>query len=90
MVLISMLFPESETISIAPRLALMPQAMFMPSNAGPAAVDVAVSCPFTANTISPFVPMSTNNVTPRNSASFAARMPEVMSAPTYADMIGGR
>ncbi len=63
---------------MAPRLALMPQAMFMPSKAGPAAVDVAVSCPFAASIISPLVPMSTNSVTPRCSASFVARMPDVM------------
>lgn len=63
---------------MAPRLALMPQAMFMLTKAGPAAVDVAVSCPFAASIISPLVPMSTNSVTPRCSASFVARMPDVM------------
>jgi hypothetical protein len=68
----------------------MPQAMFMPSKAGPAAVDVACSRPSRANTISPLVPISTNSVTPPAFGRSVESTPAVMSAPTNPEMSGGK
>ena len=56
--------------------------MFMPSNAGPAAVEVAESEPSRAMTISPLVPMSMNSTVPFCLSRREASTPEVMSGPT--------
>ena len=46
----------------------MPQEMFMPSKAGPAAVAEAVKRPLTARANSPLVPISMNRVAPPSAA----------------------
>jgi len=46
------LVPSILNCSTAPELALMPKVIFMPSNAGPAAVDEAISLPTVPKTIS--------------------------------------
>jgi phage replication initiation protein len=72
----------NETRSIAPEAARMPQEMFIPSKAGPAAVADAVSTPSTASANSPLVPMSMNSETPESLVRSTASIPTLMSAPT--------
>ena len=50
--------PSIETPVTAPSSARMPQEICAPSKAGPAAVEVVISSPSLASTISPLVPMS--------------------------------
>ena len=76
--------------SMAPVPALMPKVMFIPSKAGPAAVEEATRRPFSAITISPLVPISMKRVMPLRSWSLVASIPEVISAPTKPEMMGGR
>ena len=54
--------PSTTTFSMAPAAPRMPWRMRAPSKAGPAAVEAAQSFPSAESTISPLVPMSTNNV----------------------------
>lgn len=61
----------------------MPQLMFMPSRAGPAAQEQVTSSPASASTISPLVPMSMKSVRPEAGASRSqATTPDTMSPPT--------
>ena len=53
-----------ESLYRSPSPARMPQEMFIPSKAGPAAVEAALRRPFRARTISPLVPISTSRVVP--------------------------
>ena len=50
--------------SIAPSEALIPELIFIPSRAGPAAQEQLKSFPAFESTISPFVPMSINRTFP--------------------------
>ena len=53
--------PKSDAFAIAPGMPGMPQRIFPPSKAGPAATDVTNNPPGVRSAISPFVPMSKNN-----------------------------
>ena len=60
---------------MAPGTASMPQLMFMPSKAGPAAVDVVTNSPPFLRTISPFVPRSMNSPAPGSAGEFRGHEP---------------
>ena len=74
--------------STAPSWARIPQLMFIPSRAGPAAQDAAKSSPFRDRTISPFVPMSMNRTLSFASVRSAVTIPATMSPPTNEEICG--
>ena len=79
---------SSRTWSIAPAAPRMPQRIFAPSNAGPAAVEQAMRRPPEVSAISPFVPMSMSRTVPLSwSKRVESRHPTV-SAPTKPAMFG--
>lgn len=80
---------DSVTLSMAPSAPRIPMEIPTPSKAGPAAVEQTVSFPSCHRAISPLVPMPAKRaVLP--SQSCVARIAQVMSAPTKAEIQGGR
>ncbi len=79
---------SKETCVIAPATARLPQAICAPSNAGPAAAEVAASTPPRASTISPLVPMSRAREVPSAAGRPSATITPTVSAPTKAEISG--
>ncbi|MPN31210.1 hypothetical protein SDC9_178684 [bioreactor metagenome] len=67
--------------SIAPSPALIPQLIFIPSNAGPAAHEHDVRFDFLDKTISPFVPISINKIFLSVFYKLQTQTPATISAP---------
>ncbi len=80
--------PLSRARKTAPGRAGMPQLMFMPSKAGPAAVEVVISSWPALRTISPFVPRSMSRKWPSFQGIREASSPEEISPPTKLMMLG--
>ena len=78
------------TCAIAPATLPVPQVMFAPSKAGPAAVEVQTMRPLPPIAISPLVPTSTNKAFSVDFSTSQYIIPATISAPTNAPIAGRR